>query len=69
MVTRPASSADAQPIVEIHNDYIVTSHATFGTDPIDFYEMFRRMDDDWADGFPFYYARKKGEVVGHGYGR
>ena len=69
MNIRPASPNDAEPVSDIYNYYIATSHATFELEPIDAAEMQRRIADTIEQGHPFLVAADIDKIAGYAYGR
>jgi phosphinothricin acetyltransferase len=69
MNTRSCQLADASKIVEIYNDYIRSSHATFEVEPIDQVEMEDRIFESIDSNYPFIVADENGRIVGYAYGQ
>ncbi|MEQ9466764.1 MAG: arsinothricin resistance N-acetyltransferase ArsN1 [Ekhidna sp.] len=65
---RPATTEDAKAIATIYNHYILHSHATFETEPIDVPEMLsriRKVQNEFA--LPWLVKEESGVVVGYAY--
>jgi L-amino acid N-acyltransferase YncA len=69
MNIRSGRLADASKIVEIYNDYIRSSHATFEVEPIDPVEMENRMSESVDNDYPFIVAEENGRIAGYAYGQ
>jgi phosphinothricin acetyltransferase len=67
MNVRPAVQDDAVEVAYIYNHYIATSHATFEFEPIDGWEMLRRMEDGWNFGYPFLVCEENDDICGYAY--
>jgi phosphinothricin acetyltransferase len=65
---REAEREDAGEIAEIYNHFILSSHATFETAPVESAEMARRVRETQADGYPFLVAEDAGSIAGYAYG-
>jgi len=65
---RPATHSDASSIAEIYNHYILSSHATFETDPIDGAELWNRIEkvqDEYH--LPWLVSLENEKVIGYAY--
>jgi L-amino acid N-acyltransferase YncA len=69
MNIRSGQVADASKIVEIYNDYIRSSHATFEVEPIDPVEMEDRIRESIDCNYPFIVAEENGRIAGYAYGQ
>lgn len=67
MNVRPAVHDDAVEVAYIYNHYIATSHATFELEPIDGWEMLRRMEAGWNAGYPFFVCEEDEVICGYAY--
>jgi L-amino acid N-acyltransferase YncA len=66
---RPVAAQDSEEISKIYNHYIATSHATFELEPINGFEMARRIEDTVSQEYPFLVADDKDVITGYTYGR
>lgn len=67
MNIRTAEPADAAAVADIYNYYILNTHHTFETEPLDAEEMQRRMNKN-GEKYPFLVAEDEdGEILGYAY--
>jgi phosphinothricin acetyltransferase len=59
--------ADAAEIAGIYNFYILNSHSTFETEPVDSCEIQARITAAVDDGYPYLVCRRDGVVLGYAY--
>lgn len=65
-MVRIATAADAVPVCEIYNHYIVQTVVTFEEEPLSVESMARRMEGVLRD-FPWLVWEEGGEVLGYAY--
>lgn len=63
---RNIETKDLQRICEIYNHYVITTHASFETDPVPIAEMERRMIE-YTNNYPWLVYEENGEVIGFCY--
>ncbi len=64
---RDAGPEDIEAICAIYRHYVLTSKATFETEPPDAAELARRWADVVQRGLPWLVAERHGQVVGYAY--
>jgi len=64
---RPATQRDIPAIAEIYGGYVMSSPATFETEPPDSAEMGRRWYSIISGGYPYLVADCDGSVAGYAY--
>ncbi len=63
---RRVTTADAGPIAEIYNEYVLNTSVTFDTEPLGVDAMSRRIDG-LASEYPYFVAECDGHIVGYCY--
>ncbi|NNE97502.1 MAG: N-acetyltransferase [Pyrinomonadaceae bacterium] len=66
MNIRDVKLEDSSQIAEIYNHYILNTHHTFETKPVEAAEMEERIKEVISD-FPFLVAEEDGKIVGYAY--
>ncbi len=66
MIIRRANINDAGQISGIYNFYILNSHHTFETEPVNADEMRKRISEI-AENYPYMVAENGGEIFGYAY--
>ena len=64
---RAATPQDAERIAEIYNHYVLTSTATFETEPVAPEAMRARIEAIRAEGYPYWVYETNGRVEGYAY--
>ena len=64
MIIRSAEPDDAAGIVEIYNHYVLNSHSTFETEPIDEADMRKQISEGT---YPFMVATEDAHIVGYAF--
>lgn len=67
MPIRPATPADLAAIAEIYAHYVLTSVATFETEPPEADEWRRRFDAITGGALPFLVVEREGTIAGYAY--
>ncbi len=66
VVIRPASEIDLVSAVEIYNDVVRTSTATFEENPRELEEFILAYREKKRSGIPWFVADHKGDIIGYG---
>lgn len=63
---RPIETKDLPRVCEIYNHFVLTTHASFETEPVSVEEMERRMQE-YTSNYPWLVYEENGEVLGFCY--